>query len=32
MVTAVVDKSINWQVPSVDDSEIGKEATKIIPK
>ena len=25
MATAVVDKSINWQVPSVDDSEIGVE-------
>jgi hypothetical protein len=22
MATTVVDKSINWQVPSVDDSEI----------
>ena len=25
MATAVVDKLINWQVPSVDDSEISVE-------
>ena len=25
METAVVEKSINWQVPSVDDSEISVE-------
>ena len=25
MATAVVDKSINWQVPSIDDSEINVE-------
>jgi len=25
MTTAVVDKSINWQVPSVDDSKISVE-------
>ena len=25
MATAVVDKSINWQVPSVDDSKISVE-------
>ena len=25
MATAVIDKLINWQVPSVDDSEISVE-------
>jgi len=25
MATAIVDKSINWQVPSVDDSKISVE-------
>ena len=25
MTTAVVDKLINWQVPSIDDSEISVE-------
>jgi len=25
MVTAVVEKSINWQMPSVDDSEVSVE-------
>ena len=25
MVTSVVEKSINWQAPSVDDSEISVE-------
>ena len=25
MMTAVVDKTINWQMPSVDDSEISVE-------
>jgi len=25
MTTAVADKSINWQIPSVDDSKISEE-------
>ena len=30
MVTAVVDKSINWQIPLVDDSEISVEDYRIM--
>jgi hypothetical protein len=30
MVTAVLDKTINWQAPSVDDSEISIEDYRVM--
>jgi len=30
MATAVVDKLINWQIPSVDDSEISVEDYRLM--